>query len=76
MSCAQRANCSGPEVWSVLLDSKSHSPYSEYDVYAGQLARTFSLNVDSPVVRFAAALDNGGMDTLFPNVVAALGAEE
>ena len=39
-SCAQPANCSGPEVWSVLLDSKSHSSYREYDIYVGQLVIT------------------------------------
>ena len=47
MSCAQRANCSEPEVLPVLLDSKSYSPYREYDIYAGQLVRTLSLTVDS-----------------------------
>ena len=31
----------------VLLDSKSHSPYGEYDISAGQLVRTLSLNVDT-----------------------------
>ena len=25
----------------------SHSPYRGYDIYAGQLARTFTLNVDT-----------------------------
>ena len=30
----------------VLSESKSHSPWSECDISAGQLARTFSLDVD------------------------------
>ena len=47
MSCAQRANRSEPAVWPVLSKSKPHSPYREYDIYAGQLARTFSLNHDT-----------------------------
>ena len=36
----------------------SHSPCGECDISASQLARTLSLNYDSPVVRFTAALDS------------------
>ena len=35
----------------------SHSPCGEYDIFAGQLVRTFSLYVDTHVVHFTAALD-------------------
>ena len=38
----------------VLLDSKSHSPYGEYDISAGQLVRTLSLNVDTVSPRIEA----------------------
>ena len=35
----------------------SHSPWGECDTYAGQLARTFSLNVNTAAVHLLAALD-------------------
>ena len=51
MSCAQRANRSEPEVLPVLFESKSYSPYREYDIYAGQLVRTLSLVIDTQTGR-------------------------
>ena len=44
--CAPPANCSEPEVLPVLFESKSHSPWGECDIYAGQLVRTSSLDID------------------------------
>ena len=32
------------------LESKSHSPWGECDIYAGRLARTFSLDVDKVLI--------------------------
>ena len=50
MSCAQRANRSEPEVLPVLFESRSYSPCREYDISTGQLARRFSLNVDTLII--------------------------
>ena len=55
---APLAGCSKPGLSSVLLASMSHSPCGECDIFASQLVRTLTLDIDSPVVRFAAALDN------------------
>ena len=61
VSCAPRASCSEPGISSVLSESKSHSPWSECDISAGQLARTFSLDVNKVPIEDRTRLlsDNG-----------------
>ena len=58
---------SEPEVLPVLFESKPYSPYREYDIYAGQLARTFSLNVDTLYSAASALLSRRTPDALNPN---------